>query len=834
MNESTLTCHDEQRRHDVRLNELNGIDYLEVDFEDPRRLTIFFLGKAPEELTERNTRISGGRRIRDIQVVYVETCQSGDPELDDCLKVTVDKVGDFSTYTLCVVDVEGFDPRYTCIDFNFRVDCPTDLDCLPDDDCPPVVYEQPEIDYLAKDYASFRHLILDRLALIMPEWQETHVPDIGIAMVELLAYTGDYLSYFQDAVATEAYLETARQRISVRRHARLVDYQMHEGCNARAWVCLTTNSDLTLDPENSYFITHYDDSLSPPSVLRETDLQTIPQERYEPFEPLVGDAAQPIQLVAARSEIHIYTWGDDQCCLPVGATSATLKQSAPDELHLEVGDILIFEELIGPKTGNPADADPNHRHAVRLTAVTEGMDELYQQSIVEISWAEEDALPFSLCLSAIGPAPACELLQDISVARGNVILVDHGWRHTEEPEPRCVPVEKTLVECEPCGPSDPVQVPGRYRPTLSSTPLTFYEPLTAVKPASHMLIQNLRATIPWIRLRSMADPTCESDEPRPDEMPPSTHWQPVQDLLSSGAQDAHFVAEVDDNGRSHLRFGDGELGQRPLPATAFNAMYRTGIGSAGNVGRDAIAHLVLRQGIISGSIERVWNPFPAQGGVAPEPITEVKLFAPHTFRGRLERAITADDYAAIVMRDFPSKVQRATASLRWMGSWYEMLVAIDARGQETADTELLQTIARHLHRYRRMGHDLVVQTAVYVPLDIEMSVCVLPHMLRGHVKAALIALFSNRRLADGRFGFFHPDNLSFGDGIYLSQLVAAAQAVSGVESIVVTKLERLDEGPNDELENGILPLSPLEIARLDNDPSLPENGRFKFTLRGGR
>jgi hypothetical protein len=89
-------------------------------------------------------------------------------------------------------------------------------------------------------------------------------------------------------------------------------------------------------------------------------------------------------------------------------------------------------------------------------------------------------------------------------------------------------------------------------------------------------------------------------------------------------------------------------------------------------------------------------------------------------------------------------------------------------------------------------------------------------------------------LPNGRFGFFHPDNLSFGDGIYLSQLVAAAQAVSGVESIVVTKLERLDEGPNDELENGILPLSPLEIARLDNDPSLPENGRFKFTLRGGR
>ncbi len=31
-------------------------------------------------------------------------------------------------------------------------------------------------------------------------------------------------------------LGTARRRVSVRRHARLVDYFMHEGCNARMWV----------------------------------------------------------------------------------------------------------------------------------------------------------------------------------------------------------------------------------------------------------------------------------------------------------------------------------------------------------------------------------------------------------------------------------------------------------------------------------------------------------------------------------------------------------------------------------------------------------------------
>ena len=79
--------------------------------------------------------------------------------------------------------------------------------------------------------------MLDRLSLLAPGLAASAArPTSGVALVELLAYVADELSYRQDAVATEAYLATARRRISLRRHARLVDYLMHEGCNARAWV----------------------------------------------------------------------------------------------------------------------------------------------------------------------------------------------------------------------------------------------------------------------------------------------------------------------------------------------------------------------------------------------------------------------------------------------------------------------------------------------------------------------------------------------------------------------------------------------------------------------
>ena len=37
----------------------------------------------------------------------------------------------------------------------------------------------PQIDYLAKDYASFRRLMLDRLSVTMPDWRERNPADIA-------------------------------------------------------------------------------------------------------------------------------------------------------------------------------------------------------------------------------------------------------------------------------------------------------------------------------------------------------------------------------------------------------------------------------------------------------------------------------------------------------------------------------------------------------------------------------------------------------------------------------------------------------------------------------
>ena len=65
--------------------------------------------------------------------------------------------------------------------------------------------------------------------------------------------------------------------------------------------------------------------------------------------------------------------------------------------------------------------------------------------MTEITWEEEDALPFPLCLSAMGPAPSCEVMQNVSVVRANLVLVDHGRPIAEDLDP--VPVKAIVEAC---------------------------------------------------------------------------------------------------------------------------------------------------------------------------------------------------------------------------------------------------------------------------------------------------------------------------------------------------------------------------------------------------
>ena len=305
------------------------------------------------------------------------------------------------------------------------------------------------------------------------------------------------------------------------------------------------------------------------------------------------------------------------------------------------------------------------------------------------------------------------------------------------------------------------------------------------------------------------------------------HWTPLRDLLNSEPSDTEFVVEVERDGTASLRFGDNTHGLRPDPGTSFTASYRVGNGAAGNVGAGSLVH------IISGDsgIDAVRNPLAALGGVEPEGIENVRQRAPYAYR-RQERAVAPDDYASVTERH--AEVQRAATSFRWTGSWRTVFVTVDRLGGLPVDAPFEETIVRFLDGYRMAGHDVAVGAPRFVSLEIEMLVCVKPDYFRSDVKQALLEVFSNRILSDGRRGTFHPDSFTFGQPVYLSKLYSAAQPVEGVDSVQITKFQRQGNDMSDATANGVLEIGRLEIARCDNDPNFPERGVFRLTLREGK
>jgi hypothetical protein len=833
---------------------LNGLDYLEVlDSDLPvghefrqRTLFVHFL-KPVSGLSDDNLRLAGGDRVQGVRVEWAEAGQPTPAALtpeeaallnalsnpERVLVIRTDSSGDRSTYTLRLVRSSlddrpplGIDPQLADIAFSFKVECPSDFDCQPFDACARPEAPPPAINYLAKDYAGFRRLLLDRLRQLVPGWQGRNPADPGLTLAELLAYVGDQLSYQQDAIATEAYLGTARRRVSVRRHAVLVDYAMHDGCNARVWLQLQVQGSSVLLPKSgTQFLTRCagaDTVLAPGSAA----LERAMRQRPIVFEPL-----HDVTLFEAHNQMSLYAWGDRRCCLPTGSTGATLAGHLPG---LQPGDALLLEERLGPHTGATGDADPGHRHVVRLTDVRHSdengdlLDPLTLEPITEVAWADDDALPFPLCISSItDEAHGSTFIDDVSVARGNLVLADHGQTWPEAaigtvPPPRLY--QAPISSGDRCESTPAIPVPPRFRPALAEQPLTHagsvwieasqervaFDPAA---PASHACRWEMADVRPSVRLVG----TFNGED---------SDWTARRTLLNSLATARDFVVEIEEDGEARLRFGDDRLGRRPDSGTAFRATWRVGNGASGNVGAESIVHVVTAE-----SIDVVRNPLPAIGGVEPESVASVRRRAPQAFR-RQERAVTPADYAEVAERY--TGVHHAAATLRWTGSWHTVFITVDREGGDELTPELTVPLHRHVDRYRMAGQDLTFRDPHFVPLELALHVCVKPDWFRSDVKQALLERLSGRVSRAGRRGLFHPDRFSFGQTVYLSRIYAEAREVPGVDSVEVTVFRRQYSDDELALAEGRIVLDRLEIARLDNDANYPERGVVTLDLHGGK
>ncbi len=227
----------------------------------------------------------------------------------------------------------------------------------------------PQIDYTDKDYQALRRAMLQFAKLRLPEWTDRSAADFGMLMVDLFAYMGDVILYYQDRLANEAFLGAATERRSVVEHLRLIGYELAPPAAA------TVELDLVFDPGIV--------SVVVPQGFRVRTVGLATAQTFEYVEPDLtivfgSDQVEPLPGGQLRYRGLPVLHGTSQPMHVLGGSTAEPNQSfdlppgpiVPDSLRVEVNegagwvrwdrrDSLLYD--IGPD-GRVRLSDPDARH----------------------------------------------------------------------------------------------------------------------------------------------------------------------------------------------------------------------------------------------------------------------------------------------------------------------------------------------------------------------------------------------------------------------------------------------------------------------------------------
>ena len=563
-----------------------GIKRIAVDDAAMQLLVTFWKPVTAAEsylLQPLNYSLSGGQRLFPRIVSATPGSLASPPDPDSAaVLLSLDQIGDFSTYTL-TVSGHDLDPFFSSAKLRFRIGCEDSFDCrVPAALSAPAQEVPVAIDYLSKDYAGFRQALLDFIPTRLPAWTERSEADLGMVLVELFAATADTLSYLQDRVANEAFLSTALQRRSVAGHLALIGYQMDDGAAALTYLQFQVSAAQTLPANPGFKVSNQPTASSSPILVFET----------------LGEAV----LNPASNAMSLYNWGNSDCCL--GQSSVTAALTGKQD-HLRKGDYLLFDDGEG------------NRDIVRLVAAPE-----FTVNDVLTSPPSTDAITV-VTWSALTPLSHCYPVAQ-TVVRGNVVPATHGETVAE--------TQQTPSNAVLTGIAAKAAIrTARQRLALNNGPLAYLD--TAVLGLGMPLGTASMATGILDRSSSSASTLrVEIDD---------VLWTEEKTLLNSGPADTVFRVELDEDGDATLVFGNGTFGA-PLPAgAAVSLTYRVGGGSEGNIGADTLtlAHPVST----ADWLIAVTNPLAATGGRDLESSDHARKVAPPSIHQRLV-AVTPDDF----------------------------------------------------------------------------------------------------------------------------------------------------------------------------------------------
>ncbi|HEX2205145.1 MAG TPA: putative baseplate assembly protein, partial [Longimicrobium sp.] len=258
-------------------------------------------------------------------------------------------------------------------------------------------------------------------------------------------------------------------------------------------------------------------------------------------------------------------------------------------------------------------------------------------------------------------------------------------------------------------------------------------------------------------------------------------WREVPALYARGPRERVFTTRRQDDGTTTVHFGDGVEGARlPTGAENVRAVYRKGIGRVGNVRAGQLSLLMTREL----GVKSVDNPVAASGGADPQEREDARANAPVTVL-TLDRVVSLRDYEDFA-RAF-SGVAKAHAVWTWeAGGRGVFLTVAGPDGDDVPEGGPLHL--RLLGALAGAGDPRVpVRVRPYrrVPFRVAATVRPAPDRDPARVKAAVDDALR------ARFSF---GARRFGEGVRLSEVMAAVQSVPGVLAVDVDVLARAGGG----------------------------------------
>ncbi len=293
-------------------------------------------------------------------------------------------------------------------------------------------------------------------------------------------------------------------------------------------------------------------------------------------------------------------------------------------------------------------------------------------------------------------------------------------------------------------------------------------------------------------------------------------WREVANLAQLGRTDRSFITKTDDQLKSSAIFGDGERGARlPTGVENVRAVYRTGIGRAGNVKEGQISLLATRPLGVKGVI----NPQRASGGADPDSREQARRNVPLAVIA-LDRLVSVQDYADFA-RSFAGIGKASAAALT---DGHRQLVYVTIAAVDDApidvDSELYRNLLRALHEQGDPYQPIELAIRELLLLVISANVRILPEYewesIAPRIRATLLE----------RFGF---ERRELAQNVFLSEVISTMQEVEGVDYVDADTLTAMDEEKAETLFTGA---GTLDLALPPNGRITVEQARCDDTKRG--